>query len=235
MTVLLYGDHAQILKDLVLSYSLNVVTENPDVVISYGGDGTLLAAEREYPGIPKLPMRNSLVCKKCPPHTNEVLLKALADQKIEQKSYQKMSASFQDVTLEGLNEVVITNPLPIHAVRFSVSKNDQSITDLVIGDGIVAATPFGASGYFHSITRQKFTQGFGLGFNNPVSSTASIFFDETDTITVTIIRAPATVTADNNPYVSPLEDGAIVTITKAQQAAIIYAADTLRCPACKVL
>ena len=40
-------------------------TEHPEMVICYGGDGTLLFGEREYPGIPKILVRNSKVCFLC--------------------------------------------------------------------------------------------------------------------------------------------------------------------------
>ena len=30
----------------------------PDIVISLGGDGTILLAERWFPGVPKLPIRD---------------------------------------------------------------------------------------------------------------------------------------------------------------------------------
>ena len=37
----------------------------PDIVISYGGDGTFLRAERKYPGVIKALFRYSNICKKC--------------------------------------------------------------------------------------------------------------------------------------------------------------------------
>ena len=41
------------------------VHENPEYVIAWGGDGTLLIAERQYPGVPKLHIRDKSICEKC--------------------------------------------------------------------------------------------------------------------------------------------------------------------------
>src|SRR3989338_7956719 len=40
-------------------------TTKPDLVISVGGDGTFFFAERKYPGVPKIMVRESHVCEKC--------------------------------------------------------------------------------------------------------------------------------------------------------------------------
>ena len=39
--------------------------KKPEFVVSLGGDGTLLHAERLYPGVPKLLSRDSALCQKC--------------------------------------------------------------------------------------------------------------------------------------------------------------------------
>ena len=42
-----------------------IVSRNPDVVISFGGDGSFLIAERRFPSVPKLPVRDKSICKRC--------------------------------------------------------------------------------------------------------------------------------------------------------------------------
>ena len=41
-------------------------SEEPELIITYGGDGALLGAEREFPGIPKLPLRDAATAPTCP-------------------------------------------------------------------------------------------------------------------------------------------------------------------------
>ncbi|MBI4020263.1 MAG: hypothetical protein HY367_02940, partial [Candidatus Aenigmarchaeota archaeon] len=41
------------------------ISKDPDFVITYGGDGTILVAERKYPGVPKIPISRSRICSKC--------------------------------------------------------------------------------------------------------------------------------------------------------------------------
>jgi len=73
MKVLLTGKNSQDIENLLKSLGFEMVKSNPDVIISFGGDGTLLSAEREYPGVPKLPIRNSQFCHKCAEHADEHL------------------------------------------------------------------------------------------------------------------------------------------------------------------
>jgi len=65
MKLLLFGKNSEKIKSLVEKFGFEIVTQNPDIIISFGGDGTLLSAEREYPGIKKLPIRDSQFCHKC--------------------------------------------------------------------------------------------------------------------------------------------------------------------------
>ena len=57
--VLVLGDDVEGVLSLVEESGLEVVTEDPDVVLTFGGDGLLLGSERAWPGVPKLPLRNS--------------------------------------------------------------------------------------------------------------------------------------------------------------------------------
>src|SRR3990167_11444045 len=114
MKVLLFGQNAQNIKDLVEKSGLIIVDQSPDAVISYGGDGTLLSAERKYPGIPKLPIRDSKTCKKCPAHTTEALLKALAEGLLNFKYFPKLEAKTELADILAINDIVIRNITPMH-------------------------------------------------------------------------------------------------------------------------
>ncbi|MDP3758818.1 MAG: hypothetical protein Q8Q86_03795, partial [Candidatus Daviesbacteria bacterium] len=120
MKLLLHGKNAKDIEPLARSLGFEIVTSNPDVVISYGGDGTLLASERLHPGIPKLPIRDNLICKKCPDHDEKVLLQSLLDGKLKLKEYKKLETTFFYRTFTALNDFVIRNAQPMHAIRFQV-------------------------------------------------------------------------------------------------------------------
>jgi len=44
---------------------LSFMSNRPNIVVALGGDGTFLAAERFFPGIPKLLVREQSICNKC--------------------------------------------------------------------------------------------------------------------------------------------------------------------------
>ncbi|MBZ0267088.1 hypothetical protein K8I85_02945, partial [bacterium] len=64
--VLVMGSDLEGLLDEV--HGLLIVESEPDIVLTYGGDGLLLGSEHRFPGVPKLPLRHSRHGKKCQPH-----------------------------------------------------------------------------------------------------------------------------------------------------------------------
>lgn len=230
MKVLLEGKNAKDLTKLVQRLGFEIVSINPDAIISYGGDGTLLSLERKYPGVPKLPIRDSLVCKKCPDHKEEILLQDLLENRLQLQEYSKLQTVVAGQTIHALNDFVIRNTLPIHSIRFKVTPQDK----LLIGDGIVISTPFGSTGYFKSITRQTFSFGFGLAFNNTTEQKAPEFFDEKATVIFKLIRGSATLSFDNNPQIIPIMEGLEISFKISSQKAKIYELESLRCPNCRV-
>ena len=248
MKVLITGKNSKDLEPTVKQLGFEVVEENPEVIISYGGDGTLLASERQFPGIPKLPTRNDSVSKKCPEHETEILLKKLTQGQLELKEYSKLetkidlsTSSEQGVkTLFALNDFVIRNKEPMHSIRFTVTSHSHpvpdtgSINNLLIGDGIVISTPFGSSGYFQSITRQTFEGGLGLAFNNTTEKMEPQFFSENDEIIFKLVRGNATLTSDNSPEIYTIPEGSELTFKLSSEKAKIYELDSLRCPNCIV-
>lgn len=235
MKLLLSGKNAQNLEELTKKLGFELVTKSPDIVISYGGDGTLLSAERQYPGIPKLPIRDSKVCKKCSNHTEEILLTSLANGKLELKEYDKMETEFEGIKFLALNDIVVRNTSAFHAIRLRIKINQKLIQEqLIIGDGIVASTPFGSTGYFQSITRKSFDKNFQIAFNNTIDEFKPIEFTLQDQIRIQIVRGPAQLTSDNNPKILELSDLNEISIFASEQKALIYSAESLRCPDCIV-
>lgn len=235
MRVYLFGKNAKDLLDLALSLGLEVVSKNPQVIISYGGDGTLLASERQYPQIPKLAIRDSKVCKKCSDHTEDQLLNALIKGQLKLQSFPKLEAKFEGRQFLALNDIVIRNTTPIHAIRFQVKLNGRVVApEIVIGDGVVTTTPFGSSGYYQSITKKTFLTGFALAYNNATLNLPPILFGSQDSVSVVIIRGPANLSFDNEPNLTKLKRQDEVVIKASLKQALIYQPEILRCQKCQL-
>jgi NAD+ kinase len=235
MKVFLYGKNSSDLKPQLEQYGLEETSSHPDLIISYGGDGTLLASERDYPGIPKLPVRDSHVCVKCPDHTTEHLLELLAQGEIKPDHHKKLQANFNGKDLFGLNDIVVRNLMPIHAIRFELEINNNSVGPaLIIGDGIIVSTAFGSTGYYHSVTKKTFSEGYSIAFSNTIEKIESIDFEEGDEISLNLVRGPAVLSADNNPDIPTLKTDDTVRIFVSKRHALIYQRENLRCTDCKV-
>lgn len=146
----------------------DIDNNKPDFIITYGGDGTVLYAERKYPGIPKITIRAGSVGFKCI-YSIEELEDVLI--KIESGEYKlkeeiKLETTFQGKKYLSLNEVQIHNLSPIKAIRFSIYIENEILFENIIGDGVVIATPFGSSAYYSSVGGEKFDKGVGIALNN---------------------------------------------------------------------
>ncbi len=230
MNTLLYGRYGKFpeeISHLVEQIGLVLVEHNPELVITFGGDGTLIGAERDFPGVLKLPLKDSRICHRCVPLTPEQTLEAFSKNKLALQNFLKLEAVVAGKTLLALNDIVIRNTTPNIALRFDVQAGGNDFPGL-IGDGLVVATPFGSSGYYHSITKQEFTSGIGLAFNNICDRTTPLFVavNTTDLVTVTITRGPGTLTIDNSPELTTLSEDTRIEIAASQQVAKIYTLPT---------
>lgn len=113
--------------------------------------------------------------------------------------------------------MVIHNSDPRHALRYIVKINKIDFYGEIIGDGIVASTIFGASGYFRSITDSVFYVGIGIAFNNSTEATDHLVINENDIIDVEIKRGPAQIYADNNLKMLTVKEGDRLSIKKSEE------------------
>lgn len=232
MRVLLYGRTAKTIEGLVKNLGLQLVSSNPEVVISYGGDGTLLSTERRFPHIPKLPIRSSTLYHKCPKHKDETMLKKLLEGKLHLKEYKKLVTTILYKNFYALNDFVIRNSDTTHSIRFKTSETDDK---LLIGDGVVISTPLGSTAYFKSITQKSFKSGFGLAFNNITKKIPFILFRDNNQVIVSLIRGKATLSFDNSPDIFVLDEGSELIFSLSDQTAQIYEVESLRCSECKMM
>ena len=144
-------------------------------------------------------------------------------------------AKTESADILAINDIVIRNTTPMHALRFKVSRNGQRIEPkVVIGDGVVITTPFGSSGYYQSITRETIKSGFALAFNNTTKHLESIKFTAPQDIKIVIIRGPGSLSSDNNPKIYSLKENDEVKIFASPHKAYIFI-DPLRCSDCIIL
>ncbi|MBI4361225.1 NAD(+)/NADH kinase [Candidatus Micrarchaeota archaeon] len=198
---------------LLKARRLSVVSRNPDMVVAFGGDGTILLSEYLFPGVPKLGVRNSKRCNTCEirfagKHAHELMcfscleagLDAVCSGNYRIVTHPKVEVVVGRQRLVGLNEVQLHNADPRTAIRFDVLLGNQPVAKDVLGDGVLLATPFGATGYFQTLARKAFSKGFGLAFNNPVTPLKPVFLPETfSPIQIRVTRGTGWVLADNAP------------------------------------
>lgn len=189
------------------------VEESPDLVISYGGDGMFLIAERLFPGVPKIPLRDSEVGNMTHDlNLSEVLEKYSLDD-YEVQEIQKLKAVrkgiFEIRELVGVNDIVIRNSLPTEAIRFRYRVDGGEWSGVLIGDGVIVSTSYGSNkgAYFHSIVREKFGEGIGVAFNNVVEEVRPIYLASEGNFEVEIVRGIGVMVADNNRDYVNLEKG----------------------------
>jgi NAD kinase len=225
MKVLLYGRNGTVpmdLADLVSKYKgLEIVKTNPDVVVTFGGDGTLIGSEAVYPGIPKLPLKNSENCHLCYINSNEELLELLSSKKLMSREMLKLEARYKDKKILAFNDIVIAHARPNSAIRFQIDCFGEKV---FIGDGLVCSSPFGSTGYFYSITRLSFKIGIGVALNNiHNSSKKELVLQEDSKIVLKLLRGPAVLAWDNEPKIIELLENEEIEIKKSEQKAIILA------------
>jgi len=232
MRVALVGRDAAELLPLIREIGLEVDEGHPEVVISYGGDGTFLGAEHQWPGVPKLAIRHSRMCTKCSVHDDAAVLQRLTRGEVSRTVLMKLAGAAKGKNLLAINDVTLNKVSPVTGVRYRVWINEQAYSGEIVGDGLVASTPFGSTAYYRSITRSFFRSGIGVAFNNSTEQVDHLVLRETDRLHIVIRRGPAVLCADNSPETVRLEEGDEAWIAKAEETAILLAADTLLCNRC---
>jgi NAD+ kinase len=233
MNVLLYGREAATIQPLIERQSaLTVVEKNPEVIVTFGGDGTLLAAERLWPGVPKVPIRNSRRGIRCIDAPPEDVVSALAQGQLARQEYLKIAC---DVTFASARRnperILAINEFSVHMGRVNSSVRFRMWFDgrpyetgkdgEIIGDGFIVCTPFGSTAYFNQITRGEFWNGIGVAFMYTNQHTNHLIVPETTEIRAEITRGPAVLAHDSAPEYIDLTDGDTLTIAAAREHATL--------------
>lgn len=208
------------LKNNLKRYGYNVVEKNPDIVISFGGDGSFLFSEHKYPGIPKLVTRNKSICNKCVNGEFTELMKKISDKKYKISEFPKLRAIIKKrnrkIHLLAASDVIIRNVEQFHAIRFNLFADSRQINNEMVGDGIVVANSHGSTGYFYSISKRSFKSGIGVALNNTMTKENYYIFKNSK-IRFILTRDPAGVSVDNHRKIVKLEPGDSVEITLSNE------------------
>ncbi|HBM17171.1 MAG TPA: hypothetical protein DD381_12635 [Lentisphaeria bacterium] len=234
---ILLGIYSEDILPLLHKYDIDVIRDNrcPDVVITYGGDGTLLAAEREFPGIPKLPIRDIRTAPLCPRHFVEEIIRRYLEGILEMSSMIKISAKCNDKEFIALNDIFIHNCQRVTAIRYSVIIDDELYIREAASDSFGVATPHGSTAYFRSITGTAFRSGLGMAFSNSREREAHLIIPDSSSIKVKILRGPAIMVADNCKDIITLDEGDDITISKYSKSAVAYGLKEFMCHDCRNL
>lgn len=227
----LFGSQAESLIKTVRKHeSLVLVDKDPDVVVCFGGDGTLLAAELRWPGVPKVPVLNSRRGHRCIPHPAHEVLRGLANKQLVSNHYMKIEGELlregkpiYPETMVALNEFNVHMGLINSAVRFQLWLNGDPYDDGVelLGDGFVVCTPFGSTAYFAQITRGVFTQGIGVAFKSTNAHVDHLVLPDDTEFRLRITRGPAVLAFDSADEYVQLEEGDELMVRKHQKGATI--------------
>jgi len=231
LRVLLFGAEAADLRAEIGRYpELTLVQESPEVIVCYGGDGTLLAAELHYPGLPKVPILNSHRGHRCIPHPPAQVIAGLAQGELVSNEYTKLDCDVRlrdfpspSCRLTALNEFSVHMGRINSAVRFKMFLNDEPYEDglEILGDGFLACTPFGSTAYFNKLTRGVFTKGIGIAFKATTEHTNHLVLPSDVVIRTVITRGPAQLAYDSAPDIIDLDTGDELVIAKHAHGATI--------------
>jgi len=215
----------------VRAAGFTLVTSAPEVVLCHGGDGTLLRAERDWPGVPKVPARVGARARLSPEHQLPAILQRLRDGLLVRESLGKLELSVSGWRFLAMNDIVMRNESPATAVRFALHAEGPDAAE-VTGDGLVFATPFGSTGYYRSITRSVVHAGLGIAFNNSTEPLAPVLVSGERAVEVELLRGPAVLVHDNDVRALPLREGHRFSVRASAEQAVVLGLDALRCQTC---
>lgn len=227
-------------KEALEERGYDVVEEyTPDaIVVTLGGDGTILYAARTCPDPTILPVRTGDSKGHKTQLETDQLLAALEGIETGQRGeeytvveHRKLAAYRDGNKLQGdfdaLNEIGLHHSSPTLATVFAARIRDRGETfelERAVGDGVVVATPFGSTGYYRSITGGQFTDGIGVAFNNvhtPADAPGHVSVSARGTVEVELLDAAhassAVLTRDNGTKTHELDVGDPITIRQSDK------------------
>jgi NAD+ kinase len=206
-----------------------------ELIITYGGDGALLGAERDFPGIIKFPLRDESTSDVCEAHNIRSRLQRLAEGKCLLKSLPKVAGFFGNQCVSGINDVFLYSASRTSALRYRVLIDGELYADEVIGDAVGLSSIHGCGAYYRSITHSLFRTGIGLAFSNSTETVDHMVLDSSSKVEIIVTRGPALLSADNMPDEIPVPEGASVILCQSNEAGRVLDIDEFMCRKCRQL
>ena len=147
----LYIDESTNYKNDKVEYlSHKEFSENIDLLVVFGGDGTLLNSARQYLEyeIPILGinMGNVGFLTDIKVENFHISMQEILDGSYQIEERNLVSANFNDNHLYGLNEVVVHSGAYAQLMRYRLNVNDKVVYEQR-SDGLIIATPTGSTAY----------------------------------------------------------------------------------------
>jgi NAD+ kinase len=143
-------DSSDYKNDLLTTLSHEEFTSKADLIIVFGGDGTLLASARRYLkfNIPILGINMGTVgfLTDIKIEDFESVIKDIIDGNCKIEERNLVSATFNNTTVYGLNEIVIHSGAYTQLMRYRLSVNKKVVYEQR-SDGLIIATPTGSTAY----------------------------------------------------------------------------------------
>ena len=237
MLTILIGKHLDDARRVLEKFGLTEAApgETPELVVAHGGDGTLLEAERLYPGLPKLTLRDAGTAPLCPEHACEKQVANYLAGGAGVTHLPKLGGFTAGGKLFGINDVFIHNSQRVNALRYKVWIDGELYANEIVGDGAGVSTIHGSTAYYRSITHSLFRVGLGLAFSNCTEAVDHLVVPESSRITLEIVRGPGLMVADNSPEAIALNEGDRVEIYLTGDSAEVHNLKAFMCPACRLL
>ena len=143
-------DSSDYKNDLLTSLSHEEFSSKVDLIIVFGGDGTLLGSARRYLkfNIPILGINMGTVgfLTDIKIEDFESVIKDIIDGNCKIEERNLVSATFNNTTVYGLNEIVIHSGAYTQLMRYRLSVNEKVVYEQR-SDGLIIATPTGSTAY----------------------------------------------------------------------------------------
>lgn len=233
MKIRLLGKNLEDIRPLLDRHGLQEVVSGAEAVITYGGDGALLGAARDFPDLPILAIRDAATAPTCPLHEAGTVLDRFVSGALKQSILYKLCAESPNGTLYGINDLFLHNINRTSSLRFQVKIDGEIYAQEVRGDGVCLSTVHGSSAYYRSITGGMFKVGMGLAFSHANADIDHLILDTASVVELTIIRGPGMVIADNDPEHLQLENGESVIFRMSEKFVTIYGLEGFMCGACR--
>ena len=218
--------------DIVDEYDSNAI------IVTLGGDGTVLYAARTFSDPTILPVRTGGSKGYKTRIESSQLVGTLENLEASDKAtypcttYRKIAAYQDGVQLQGgfdaLNEISIHHSTPTLATVLSLQIREQNghhQFERITGDGVVVSTSFGSTGYYRSITGGSFSCGLGIAFNNvhgPVETPAYLVVSADAVVEIQLAEtrhaSGAVITRDNVETMYELRVGESVEIRQSDES-----------------